>query len=326
MLIGNVAISLNLLSVAVVAFAIVVLVLFILAPILQAKLSCFTFCYRKFLLWMLAASPWWVAIVCVGLFWSAQYNFEQTSWFKEFAHWHHIDVFSLGSWHGFALFMAAGFISLLAVTKTYRILKHTNTMHQLGTLAGEQREYSQDGHVIYVLSSDIPTVFTSGLLAPSIYITTALQKQVNQRELDIIIKHEAAHARAHDPFFKVFFMILCSFFPNKISQLLMQQFILLTEQMADSEVTRHHDHLDVAQTLVKVARLQHQLPSHCNGRQLSYFGNEQISQRVHELLCPLAQTPLRAWCFALLLLVMTPLFTASFVDSFHHLIESFFNH
>lgn len=181
-------------------------------------------------------------------------------------------------------------------------------------------------HRYYLLPLAIPAAFTTGLISPKIYLTTALQERVNEQELDIIIRHEMAHVAARDPLFKVIFATFAGFFPLGMKQHLVKQFTLLTEQMADHAVTNEHDHLDVAQALVNVARMQRSITLGCDGLQTSYFGNDQTSVRVQRLIYPVCTSSRLAIGLAIVLLVIAPALTASTVDSLHHIIETFFTH
>ena len=183
----------------------------------------------------------------------------------------------------------------------------------------------------YSLPLNIPAAFTAGLLSPKIYLTTALLEQVNQRELDIIVRHEFAHVKSRDPLFKVVFASFACFFPQGAKHKLIQQLTLLTEQLADSSVTATYDNLDVAQTLINVARMQRNLGVitnrlGCDGMQTSHFGNDQTSIRVQRLVNPVLSSSWLAVGLSLVLIVSVPLLTASTVDSLHHFIETFFTH
>ncbi len=121
------------------------------------------------------------------------------------------------------------------------------------------------------------------------------------------------------------------FFPATATRELIKQFTLLTEQMADSAVTKEYHNLDVAQTLINVARMQRSVDSMhnnmgCEGLQTSYFGNDQTSVRVQSLISPVMSSSRLAMGFAIILFASAPLLTASTVDSLHHIIETFFTH
>jgi beta-lactamase regulating signal transducer with metallopeptidase domain len=172
----------------------------------------------------------------------------------------------------------------------------------------------------------VPVAFTTGFISPKIYVSTGLQTQVSDEQLNIIVNHELAHVTARDPLFKVLFTALASFYPSRIKQTLIEQYVLMTEKMADNEVTKEYDHLDIAQTLIDVARLQKALPTDCDQASVSYFGHDYTSLRVEGLLNPINKPSLTTFIITLALLATMPVLAASTVDSFHHFIETFFIH
>lgn len=144
--------------------------------------------------------------------------------------------------------------------------------------------------------------------------------------LDIIIQHELAHVRARDPLFKSIYSFFCLLYPKPIRRILQQHFTLLTEQQADSAVTGYHDNLDVAQTLISVAKKQRQFPHRCEGSVVSHFSHDQITLRVQKLLSPQSQISELTLVFTGLCFLTAMLFTVLMVDGFHHLIETYFIH
>lgn len=273
MLVGSLAIALDLLSVALMAFFIGVLLMSLSIACKFSTLNHFTFRTRKFVLWLLATGPWWIAATCVAIFWPRLEGDGSASWISNFAHWQHEDLFAVNRWHSLTLLVSTLLLFWLLTVIAIQSWNKSIAMRQLLELSDRQELPNHNSNKVYTLHSNIPTAFTSGLLSPKVYLTSALQKQ-----------------------------------------------------MADSAVTHLYDNLDVAQTLINVARLQQKLPSNCDGVQLSYFGNEQISQRVHTLVSPLEKTPMWALCITLVALVGAPLIAASTVDSFHHFIETIFTH
>ena len=331
MLVENLAISLNLLSIAVLAFAISVVFIAVISPFTLHRIAQFTFGIRKVILWSLVTAPWWIAISCVGFFWPRQQDIFPAALLNDFAHWHHVDIFSFTSWHAVTLLSASAYL-LWSVTRTVYIRrKQSSAMADLIGLSDIKLQHINGKQGYYSLPLPIPAAFTTGLLSPKIYVTTALKERVNEQELDIIIRHEMAHVEARDPMYKVVFATFAAFFPATATRELIKQFTLLTEQMADSAVTKEYDNLDVAQTLINVARMQRSVDSMhnnmgCDGLQTSYFGNDQTSVRVQSLISPVMSSSRLAMGFAIILFASAPLLTASTVDSLHHIIETFFTH
>jgi hypothetical protein len=323
---GSLAIALNLTSVALLAFFIGLFLLSLLTPLLFPRLSFFNFATRKFSLWLLVTGPWWIGGICVALFWPRMESELSLSWLANFAHWHHADLFNFTSWHGLTLLVCSLILVWLLIVISVQSWRKSLSMRCLLDLSNTQKLQNHMSHKVYLLQSNIPSAFTSGLMSPKVYLTSALLKQLDQQQLEIIIQHELAHVRAYDPLFNVIFSVFCRFFPKPISHILMQHYSLLTEQMADSAASYYYDNLDIAQTLINVARLQQKLPNNCDGTQLSYFGNEQVSQRVHRLISPLEKPSVLILLITIVALIGAPLIAASTVDSFHHFIETIFTH
>lgn len=330
MLIGDLAILLNLLSIAVLAFAISIFLISVTSQLTLPRIEHFTFGVRKVLLWLLVSAPWWIAVSCVGLLWPRQKNVFPAAWLNDFAHWHHIDIFSFTSWHAITMFSAGAYLMWSIASTVYYRHKQSTTMSDLIGLSNIQPQKSKKQRLYYSLPLPIPAAFTTGLISPKIYLTTALQQQVNEQELDIIVRHEMAHVDACDPLLKVAFANFACFFPTATTRNLIKQFTLLTEQIADNAVTKEYDNLDVAQTLINVTRIQRNIGSDNNGLGCkgvtSYFGNDQTSVRVQHLISPVMSSSRLAVGFALMLFATTPLLTASTVDSLHHFIETFITH
>lgn len=331
MLVGDIAIALNLLSIGVLAFAISVLFIAIIGRFTLARAEYFTFAMRKALLWACVTAPWWIAASSMFFFIPSQQPYFGSSWLNDFAHWHHVDLFSYSSWHAITLYCASAYFVWSLVTSIYRRWQQTAALNSALALAQVSAQQSATQQHFYSLPLTTPTAFTAGFLAPKVYISTALQQRLNSNELDIILQHEMAHVAARDPLFKVLFAALARFFPAATAMLLMQQYTLLTEQLADSKVVKHHDSLDVAQTLINVARMQRDnATSHINvmrkTAQLNYFADDHISVRVERLIQPVSASSKPAVGLSCLLLAVIPLLTTSTVDSLHHVIETFFTH
>ncbi|MGL5047486.1 MAG: M56 family metallopeptidase [Shewanella sp.] len=326
MLVGDLAITLNLLSVAVLAFAISVVFISLALGFTLPRLENLTFRLRKVILWSLVTAPWWIAINCVVFFWPKQQDFFSVAWLNEFVHWHHADIFSFNSWHAVTLLSATVFLIWSMIKTVCSRKKQSSTMASLLGLSDVPPQEANTEHRYYLLPLEIPAAFTTGLISPKIYLTTALHERVNDQELDIIIRHEMAHVAARDPLFKVIFATFAGFFPPGMKQHLVKQFTLLTELMADHAVTNEHDNLEVAQALVNVARMQRSITLGCDGLQTSYFGNDQTSVRVQRLIYPVCTSSRLVIGLAIVLLAIAPVLTASTVDSLHHIIETFFTH
>lgn len=326
MLVGNIAISLNLLSVAVLAIFISVTLVSLTSVLILPQLNRLTLSVRKKVLWVLVTAPWWISIICVAYFFPRSASHYSLTWLNEFAHWHHIDIFSFTSWHAFTLYAALLYcaFSLIAALNTGK--REASSITNLITLSSIQEHKTKSDQTYFSLSSSLPAAFTTGLTAPKIFLTTALQKQITNKEIDIIVRHEMAHVIARDPLYKTIFAAFSGVFPFSLKTKLIKQYTLLTEQMADRAVTSAHDNLDVAQTLINVARMQRHTNLGCNGLKTSHFGNDQTTVRVQQLISPLMSSSKFIMAMALMLILIVPLSTAFTVDTLHHLIETLFTH
>lgn len=170
MLVGNLAITLNLLSIAVLAFAISVVFIAVISPFTLHRIAQFTFGIRKVILWSLVTAPWWIAISCVGFFWPRQQDIFPAAWLNEFAHWHHVDIFSFTSWHAVTLLSASAYL-LWSVTRTVYIRrKQSSAMADLIGLSDIKLQHINGKQGYYSLPLPIPAAFTTGLLSPKIYV------------------------------------------------------------------------------------------------------------------------------------------------------------
>jgi hypothetical protein len=114
---------------------------------------------------------------------------------------------------------------------------------------------------------------------------------------------------------------LSAYYPKKLAQLLNTKYALLTEQIADQSTVLIHSAEDVAATLVKVVRLNNALPKNTS---LSFFGGNDISQRVQQLLTPTRKSMPVIIPIAFMTVMLC--FTIVAVDATHHLVESIFTH
>lgn len=331
MLFGDVAVVFNLLSIGVLAFAVSVIFITIVTSFILERSEQFSFKLRKLILWVQVSAPWWIAFGCLTLFVPEQDDNSSTTWLFDFAHWHHIDVFSFTSWHSFTLFAAFVYLFYRFGSTFKDGLQQSVAISNLIDFTNATPTVTKSQLVYYSLPFKAPAAFTAGLLSPKVYLTTALLDHISQQELDIIVRHELAHVESRDPLNKAIFSALACFFPVVTKRKLIEHFTLLTEQIADYSVTATYDNLDVAQTLVNVARMQRVESEQinrvgCHGIQTSHFGNDQTSVRVQRLLNPVLPSSWLALGISFLMLASVALLTASVVDSLHHIIETFVTH
>jgi len=117
---------------------------------------------------------------------------------------------------------------------------------------------------------------------------------------------------------------LSAYYPKKLALDLNARYSLITEHLADRAAAMQHLAEDVAGTLVKVTRLQKGMSAQVDNPALSYFGADNITQRVQQLLKPTKKSiPLIIPLGSMLILLCL---TALAVDATHHLVESIFTH
>lgn len=323
---GTLAIILNLLSVTVLSFATSVVLISMLVALAHRYVGLLSFASRKLVLWTCATLPVWVSVFCMVVFSLDSELGLAANWLNQFAHWHHVNQFSLVSWHGMTLVSAFSYtIWSLAKIVHWRV-GQSNAMSGIESLSSLQSRQSQQGVDFYLIDSPLATAFTSGFWKPKIYLSTTLLGRISPTETEIILRHELAHVSARDPLFRTFFVVFASLFPGAVRRILVSEFNLVTEQLADDAVTAHYDRLDVAQTLINVARLQQPSVPTTKLSHVSYFGHDHTSVRVQSLVSPSVTYSRWAVGCALLILSVVPFVTVSAVDSLHHIIETVFTH
>ncbi|MEQ9208345.1 MAG: hypothetical protein RLN96_00670, partial [Pseudomonadales bacterium] len=140
-----------------------------------------------------------------------------------------------------------------------------------------------------------------------------------------IIEHERAHIKHRDLQQKLLFSLLISLFPKQISLQLNRLFSLIMEKLADTSVSMCHSRLDIAQTLVKSARVQKLATDHSDPAFVNYFIANDVDSRVKALIGLQEFRPF-PWSYCLLVLGLVAITSLAGVDALHHLIERFFSH
>lgn len=323
---GALAIILNLFSVTALSFATSVVLITIVVVLTHRYVGLLSFSSRKVILWTCATLPVWVSAFCLLIF---SLNSElglAVNWLNQFAHWHHVNQFSLVSWHGITLFSAVSYTIWSLAKIVYWRVGQSNAMSGIMSLSKVQTRQSERGVNFYLIDSPLATAFTSGFWQPKIYLSTTLLGRISPTESEIILHHELAHVKARDPLFRSLFVVFASLFPGAVRRILVNEFNLVTEQLADDAVTAHYDRLDVAQTLINVARLQQPSVPTTKLSHVSYFGHDHTSVRVQSLVSPSITYSRWAEGCALLILSVVPFVTVSTVDSLHHIIETVFTY
>ncbi|WP_342805858.1 M56 family metallopeptidase [Alteromonas sp. M12] len=323
MLISDFAVIMNLITIALLGFFVGALLLTIAWTVFGKLIGSYSIQSQKTLILTWVLGPWVLGLMTM-LFFSPL--FEGTAiynWVESVVHWHHLYVFQFSSWHGVSVVLFVLFsIALIAVkgTQLYRQGNAINTLKHF-SIAEDQ---SQGQHNVQIIDSDIPTAFTAGFFRPVCYVATGMADNLSDKELDIVVEHELAHARNRDPLTKLLIAFLSAYYPKRLAQLLNQKYALLTEHIADQSTVIGHSAEDVAATLVKVVRLNTVLPKNASNTSLSFFGGNDISQRVQQLLTPTRKSLPVIVPIAFMMVMLC--FTIVAVDATHHLVESVFTH
>jgi len=264
--------------------------------------------------------PWIVGGISSMLLVMPEYSGMDSFGLTSLAHWHHAGTFHYFSWHALMMVLFCGLLFHVFFRRTLRL---RGTFQKIDLL----RFYSrQDKSSYYIVDSDVPHAFTMGLFRPRCYMTTALIKNITERENAIVELHENAHARHFDPLKKWLFAFLSSFFPNTLNREINKAMELAMEQCADEEVLKVvQDRSLIAKTMLKITRLslahasREQLQPSCN------FVTQQLDERVRYLL---SENKGRAFPIGLLICFSALLILASVfsVDALHHAIEKYFTH
>lgn len=108
---------------------------------------------------------------------------------------------------------------------------------------------------IRILLSAAPEGFTLGLIRPKICLSEGLLRSLTEPELEAVLRHENAHARARDPLWLAVVRFLSDFlWFLPISRILAGAFSELAEEGADgAAVSAGSDSLELASAIVKTA-------------------------------------------------------------------------
>ena len=323
MLISDLAVAMNLIAIALLGFFVAAVLLSLAWLFLGRYVGLYSIQSQKILIWTWVLGPWILGLATMLIL---SPMFEQTSlygWIENLAHWHHLYVFQLGSWHGISVLLFVMFSFGLLVNKGSQLYRQGNALHALKHFSTSEQQ-TQGKQKVMIIDSDVPTAFTTGLFRPVCYVSKGLADKLSSTELNIVIEHEFEHARNKDPLSKLFIAFLSAYYPKKLALLLHAKYGLITEQIADQSTVLKHSAEDVAGTLIKVVKLQKSAPINESSLSLSFFGANDIAQRVHHLLTPTNKTiPVIIPIFFMLVMLCL---TVVAVDATHHLIESVFTH
>ena len=317
---GILAVFLNVMTIAVIAFFIANVSVSLIVSLLAQKLLAMQVQPRKVVLWLLVTTPW-LASLCVSVFFLNGYLSASALEIEiEYVHWHHMNVFKWLSWHGITLLIGVIFSLYIIVKKVIQLNRHQNNLKSLTALSIHFDEK--------VLKIEMPEViaFTAGFSKRMSFISSGMVKELTEDELTVVIKHEKAHAKNNDPLKKWLFSIFADFFIASLASRLKLHMTLAIEQLADDAVI--DDELTtpfIASTLMKVARLNTSYSPIKSNELVANFGADVLEQRIYFLLGQLDLKPVNKSITGVLMVLILCMSLSS-IDVIHHLIETVFNH
>ncbi|MGH1348774.1 MAG: M56 family metallopeptidase [Nannocystales bacterium] len=135
-----------------------------------------------------------------------------------------------------------------------------------------------------VVESELPFALTAGLLAPRVFVTSALLRDLDSTSIAAMLAHEAAHVRRRDPLRKLLGDMLSAFhLPGARSTLLADLSLACEESCDESAAAQIGDRADVAAALVALGRLIERTPER-PALVGAAFGDSDIETRVRSLL------------------------------------------
>lgn len=272
-------------------------------------------------LWWLVLAPWFVgvAVTCTVMLSSNPGIVGLLA--SDLIHWHHPSAFTFDSWHGY--FVSA--MIALALVIGLRLAKRLRQASSLAKTLESMAIQRPDG--VMVLDTDIPAAFTAGMMRPRCYMTRALIDALDADEYAIIHFHEMVHVRRCDPFRKILYQLLASFYPGRVAWELNAQLAISMEQTADTIVaSERHDRAGIARTLLKVRRLamslSHELKTEIG---VCHFGIDDIESRIRYLLAEYQGRALPIIPVSVLLLIVAAVCAVG-ADAVHHAVEISMQH
>jgi Zn-dependent protease with chaperone function len=154
----------------------------------------------------------------------------------------------------FVAIALAGFAALIFLTATRRLLvmisRHTDRLRQLRQLATRSPVAGYR-----LIDSEIPFALTVGLWRPEVFVSSALTRRLDARQLSSVLAHERAHVRRRDTL-RMALIACCA--PAALSgsaQPLMRQLRRASEECCDASAARLvQDPLAVADALIQSQR------------------------------------------------------------------------
>ena len=232
-------------------------------------------------------------------------------------HWHHADEFVISAWHSWCLSAVGLWLTLRMGQFAYQQWR----VRQQLKLLREQAQTTSNSAFRTLPTRDV-VAMAAGYFRPDIYLSQGLLNQTTPDQQAIIIAHEQAHIRQFDNLSRWLLMLFICPLPGFVRTPILNCFTLVTEQLADRRVTRNAEAADIAETLVKIARLRHRINK---PGQAAFVAAEQLRERVCELLTPSRPSALKLGLLPLAIL-LTATAVLSATDALHHFFDIFLVH
>ncbi|KGJ90997.1 M56 family metallopeptidase [Colwellia psychrerythraea] len=320
MVTGQLAVWLNIITIVILAFVIANLTVSAIVSLLTQKFISLQVKSRKIVLWLLVILPWLTSIFVALVFLNGYTSATIFEAELDYAHWHHMSVFSSLSWHGATLIIALIFTLYILVKKLIQLKRHHQDLAQLTSFS---KPLTRGVFEIELAES---SAFTAGFIDKKCFITSGMLKEMTDEEIAVILGHERAHAKMNDPLKKWLFSIFTAFFIPSLAAHLKLHMTLAMEQAADNAVVNNDiTSTFVASTLVKAARLNALYSPVKNNELVANFGADVLEQRVYFLLGQLNLKPVNKMLTVVLVIFILAVCFSS-IDGVHHLIETVLSH
>lgn len=164
------------------------------------------------------------------------------------------------------------------------------------------------------LPEDSVAAFTVGVFNSKIFLSRGLLASCSNRDVQIIIAHEQAHQYRLDNLRRILIGLLIAPVPSRLTKPMVEDHQLLCEQACDEQAAQLGSREDVAETVLKIARLQTPPSVY-----VSAFADTHIRLRIEALLAKPGVAMPKVLVYAGSYLALG-LFLA-LVDPLHHLLE-----
>ncbi|MEX0901123.1 MAG: M56 family metallopeptidase [Pseudohongiellaceae bacterium] len=178
------------------------------------------------------------------------------------------------TWLG--LVLAGGMLSVCL----YRLLSHIKASfdlrRQFGLLGNPRADYQ-------LIDSREPLVFTLGWWRPEVFVSHGILDRCGGDEMDIVLTHEREHLRRRDNLRLLLARVFGILLPAALSNRLMDDLRLLTEEACDFQAAENFGEVRVAEVLLKMQKLLQERTFLPPGVAIA-FGEREVEERIVALL------------------------------------------